>query len=323
MYTQRALSLNPKTKRSSQWVSCCWSRSCSILTLHLTWQRWVDNICRFKHFSISLGNVDIFHWAHSEGHLHAKGTFTRTLVNVGDLRRNSGECLGVSCLYGLVGSLKFAKLRQSLHMKLRACFWYTLELAWFQLQRIKHHQITPHFVRSWPAMLRDKGFSLRARRLKTFKISLWDWIFQVRLKLSSGPPTKAQFFVGNCEGQDWNFQARLKFSTRLTISSKIALFFKIQALRLYLVNEESARSFSDRSLFMDVCTGCLTKNKCLLFFQDLEGLTEVFGRMSAGYPAQNLFFGLIFRSWLLTIDAKSSSDLQEIMEIGKTFCPQW
>ena len=35
--------------------------------------------------------------------------------------------------------------------------------------------------------------------------------------------------------------------------------------------------------------------KCF-FFQNLEGLTEVFGRMSAGISAPNFLFGLIFRS---------------------------
>ena len=51
-------------------------------------------------------------WAHSEGHPDTERTFTGTLVNAGDLRRNSGECRGGSCEYGVVGSPKFAKLRQ-------------------------------------------------------------------------------------------------------------------------------------------------------------------------------------------------------------------
>ena len=51
--------------------------------------------------------------AHSEGHPHAEGTFTGTLVKVGDLRRNSGECQGGSHEYGVVRSPKFAKLRQT------------------------------------------------------------------------------------------------------------------------------------------------------------------------------------------------------------------
>ena len=55
------------------------------------------------------------YWAHSEGHPHTEGTFTRTLVNVGDLRRNSGECQGGSGEYSVVASPKFAKLRQSSH----------------------------------------------------------------------------------------------------------------------------------------------------------------------------------------------------------------
>ena len=37
---------------------------------------------------------------------------------------------------------------------------------------------------------------------------------------------------------------------------------------------------------MDVRTGCLCKNAC--FFQDLEGLTEVFGRMSGGISGPKL-----------------------------------
>ena len=36
-------------------------------------------------------------------------------MNVGDLRRNSGECQGDSHEYGVMGSPKFAKLRQSSH----------------------------------------------------------------------------------------------------------------------------------------------------------------------------------------------------------------
>ena len=49
----------------------------------------------------------------SVGHIlkatrQSEGTFTRILVNVGDLRRNSGECQGGSHEYGAVGSPKFA-----------------------------------------------------------------------------------------------------------------------------------------------------------------------------------------------------------------------
>ena len=54
-------------------------------------------------------------WAHSEGHPHTERAFTGTLVNVGCLRRNSGECHGGSCEYGVVGSPKFAKVRESSH----------------------------------------------------------------------------------------------------------------------------------------------------------------------------------------------------------------
>ena len=51
----------------------------------------------------------------------------------GDLRQNSGECMGGSREYGVVGSPKFAKLRQAspkVRMKVCACLWYTLQLAW-------------------------------------------------------------------------------------------------------------------------------------------------------------------------------------------------
>ena len=64
-------------------------------------------------------------WAHSEGHPHTEGRFTGTLVNVGDLRRNSGECQGAYPGYDVVGSPKFAKLLQKAH----ACCRYTLEFA--------------------------------------------------------------------------------------------------------------------------------------------------------------------------------------------------
>ena len=56
--------------------------------------------------------------AHSEGHPHTEGTFTGTLVNVGDLRRSSGKCQGGSREHRVMGSPKFAKLhrlRQSSH----------------------------------------------------------------------------------------------------------------------------------------------------------------------------------------------------------------
>ena len=53
----------------------------------------------------------------------------------------------------------------------------------------------------------------------------------------------------------------------------------------FLGSEKSARSFSDRSFFMDVRAGCLCANT---LFQDLEGLTEVFGRMSAGISGPKL-----------------------------------
>ena len=53
--------------------------------------------------------------------------------------------------------------------------------------------------------LRDSWVSLRAQILKNFKI----------LKFSSAPPTKPLFFVGNSGGQDWKFQARLKFSSEI------------------------------------------------------------------------------------------------------------
>ena len=63
-------------------------------------------------------------------------------------------------------------------------------------------------------------------------------------------------------------------------------------------NEKSARRFSDRSFFMDVSG--MSVPKCF-FFQDLEGLTQVFGRMSAGISAPKLPLWADFfvpeRSW--------------------------
>ena len=52
-------------------------------------------------------------------------------------------------------------------------------------------------------------------------------------------------------------------------------------------NEKSARSFSDRSFFVDVRAACPCQNACF-FFQHLEGLTEVLGRMSAGTSGRKL-----------------------------------
>ena len=48
-----------------------------------------------------------------------KAPFTGTLANVEELCQNSGECQGGSREYGLVGSPKFAKLRQSSHEGVR------------------------------------------------------------------------------------------------------------------------------------------------------------------------------------------------------------
>ena len=87
------------------------------------------------------------------------------------------------------------------------------------------------------------------------------------------------------------------------------LFLGISVLRVG--NENSARSFSDRSFsetprVMDVRAfgSWMSAPKCL-FFQDFEGLTEVFapgcppgcphGRPRDIRP-QNLLFGLLFRS---------------------------
>ena len=68
---------------------------------------------------------ETFLGAPSEGHpCTEKGTFTGTVVNVGDLRRNSGECQGGSREHGVVDLPQSAKLR----MKVHTCFWYTLKL---------------------------------------------------------------------------------------------------------------------------------------------------------------------------------------------------
>ena len=71
---------------------------------------------------------------------------------------------------------------------------------------------------------KEKGLrhsALTAQSLKKFKIALLDWNFQVRLKISSEPPTKPLFFLGGGGGilkvkieffkRDWKFQARLNF----------------------------------------------------------------------------------------------------------------
>ena len=62
------------------------------------------------------GSTDaLSNWAYSQGPPHTKGTFARTLVNVGDLHRHYGECQEGSREYGVEGSPNFAKLRQSSH----------------------------------------------------------------------------------------------------------------------------------------------------------------------------------------------------------------
>ena len=44
---------------------------------------------------------------------------------------------------------------------------------------------------------------------------------------------------------------------------------------------------SERSSFVEVCVACPLAQKCN-FFQDIEGLTEVLGRMSAGISSPRL-----------------------------------
>ena len=63
--------------------------------------------------STGIGNRNS--WAHSEGHPHTEGPFTGTLVNVRDLRWNSGECQAGSREHTVVESPNFARLRQRSH----------------------------------------------------------------------------------------------------------------------------------------------------------------------------------------------------------------
>ena len=81
---------------------------------------------------VSSSALCLLSWANSEGHPHTEGTFTGTLVNVRDLRRNSRQCQGGSRRYRVVGSSNFARLSQSLHegAHARECFWYAVEPAW-------------------------------------------------------------------------------------------------------------------------------------------------------------------------------------------------
>ena len=91
-------------------------------------------------------------------------------------------------------------------------------------------------------------------------------------------------------------------------SCKWSLGSQCNRMDLHIGNGNSARSFSDRSFFEPPWghgrPRLRVMDKCL-FFQDSEGLTEVFapGR-PPGYPRgrppdirpQNLLFGLLFRS---------------------------
>ena len=62
-----------------------------------------------------------------------------------------------------------------------------------------------------------------------------------------------------------------------------------------LGNGKPARSFSDRSFFMDVRAGCPFQNACF------SSIWRAWPKFLAGcpqrYPAKNFLFGLNFRSW--------------------------
>ena len=60
-------------------------------------------------------------------------------------------------------------------------------------------------------------------------------------------------------------------------------------------NEKSARSFSDRSFFMDVRAGCPCQNAS--FSRIWRAWPKFSAGCPQGYPPQNFLFGLIFRSW--------------------------
>ena len=66
--------------------------------------------------------------------------------------------------------------------------------------------------------------TLRAQRLKIFKITLRDWNFQSRLKFSSEPPSKPLFLWGNSEGRDWKFQSRLNISSEIEMFNRDWIF---------------------------------------------------------------------------------------------------
>ena len=92
--------------------------------------------------------------------------------------------------------------------------------------------------------------SLRAQRLKNFKIALPDWKFQARLKISISTPSKPYFFCGEfwrsglkisieIENfkRDWNFQSRL-------------IFFNLWALRVYDMSRQFATFYDNFRLFV-------------------------------------------------------------------------
>ena len=66
-------------------------------------------------------------------------------------------------------------------------------------------------------------------------------------------------------------------------------------LRLLLGNGQSARSFLDRSFFMDVRAGCLFQYAC--FSRIWRAWPKFLAGCPQGYPARNFLFGLNFPSW--------------------------
>ena len=120
--------------------------------------------------------------------------------------------------------------------------------------------------------LRDCNFQARLKRMT----------FSSKIENSSEPPTKPLFFVGISQGQDWTFQARLKFSSEIeNFKRKLEIFKRSSEIDLFSrFGPPGFVSATDPPLFFGVDTlsrssrGSVSSQFWLVFGRFLASLSQ-------------------------------------------------